>query len=509
MRLTTYDQNLDTLYPQIPHSTWYPDNKRRGAYFYESSAIQNVTGRDKNGSLINVPTPYPQFYLTVQQRCDFARLSSPVFIVLSTRMNKISNKDFEIVRMKDEEEEVIEYLKGCYQIYKEREMYNDMKSIVMKVKAVGMISKYIEDILPDMSNFSTALLRWRKSVQHTQLSEAERIKEWLMQPNQGVTWEDFTKKYVADCLIHGACAVYKQKGADGLLDNFDTLASGSVYRAIPQYFTTYNAYVQRTSRGEAIIYHKDEISYSQYLPVGWMGGSMIPLECIIAMVSNQLLADRLMADQADGTRPPEKIVVVTNQMPNLDKTEELPMNTSDQKRIEEKVSRPKKYPVITLTGNDAKILDIGIKDAAGNSLERQVDIRKVTASVFGLSNMEMNLTGSADVSGRETGKEQGEIDRGRGEYPIQANLARAMTYDIIPGKFGTGWKMQYPETKNELEKEQLDALRLQNGKVSKNDLREEDGRAPWEDDRYNQPDDAAGQGDPNGSIVNPLNMRQL
>ena len=68
-----------------------------------------------------------------------------------------------------------------------------------------------------------------------------------------------------------------------------------------------------------------------------------------------LLFDRLMAEQADGTRFPEKVVIINDASPFGDMDAELttPIDGADQKRIEEKFKQKVEGGVMTFTGNNA------------------------------------------------------------------------------------------------------------------------------------------------------------
>ncbi|NCN22597.1 hypothetical protein GW934_03865, partial [Candidatus Falkowbacteria bacterium] len=159
-----------------------------------------------------------------------------------------------------------------------------------------------------------------------------------------------------------------------------------------------------------------------YLPVSSRNYGMIPLEALIKKVTESLLFDNMMANQADGTKPPEKMVIVTEQNPfgslDGDDAKDIPLDVDEQKRIEQKLSQPIKNGVMTFSGNHVEVVDLTRSDSMGNQMQRQKDIREEVALVFNATNMEVNLSGSDNTSGRSTSQAQMEIEQGKGIAPI-------------------------------------------------------------------------------------------
>jgi hypothetical protein len=484
--------------------------RRRGIGIYEPTQLIAQIGRTKEGANQTASLEQPYFYLTIQQRVEICKLASDVFSIITGRMNRISALDFQITPIRKDEDRIADQLKSIYQIYNERKALTDITSLAVKGKCFVEIVKHIPDCLPDLSNFNSALYRWKKNIGFRRTDEQNEIKDWMMEPINGMTWDRYIKKFVFDLLVHGAVATYKQM-ENNRLENFDTLPGGTVYRFKNRYFSAVNGYVQLVPGEEAQIMFDQELSYVEYLPTSAMSHSIVPLEALINKITETLLFDKLMSDQADGTKPPEKLVIITNEYDpfgDFDNPQEMPVNPDEQKRIELKLNTPRKYAVATLTGNNVNVVDLTRENTMAIMLERQRIIRESVGMVFNASNVEMNLTGSDSTNGRESGKIQQELSQGRGIAPILMLIGRAMTRDIIHHRYGYGYQMEYAETKDAMEQAQLDSMELNNGLVTINELREREGKTLFEDDQFNKPSSAR-QSQPDGSPMNPLNMRQL
>jgi hypothetical protein len=484
--------------------------KERGIGVYQTSQLIANIGRTQQGKIQEATLEQPYFYLTIQQRIELCKLCSDVFSIVTSRMNRISTLEFQINPIKKEEDRIAEELKSYYQIYKERIQYTDMQSLTIKSLCFTRIGQYLPDVLPDLSNFQAALMRWKKIIAFKRTDDSQQIIDWIRQPNQGLTWEMYTKKWVFDMLIHGAEATYKEV-VNGRLENFDILPGGTVYKFKNKFFSTVNGYVQLIPGEEYQIMFADELSYSEYLSISGQNHSMIPLEALINKLTETLLFDKLMADQADGTKPPEKLVLITNNLDpfgDFDKPREVPLNPDEQKRVEMKLNTPRKFAVMSLTGSNVDVVDLTRENTMSIQVERQRQIREAIGLTFSATNIEMNLTGSESTNGRESGVIQTEISQGRGLGPMLIQLARKMTKDIIAHRFGYGYMMEFPETKDPIQKAQLDLLQLQTGEMTKNEIRERENKSLFVGDEFDKPDTSATK-PPDGSISNPFNMKGL
>ncbi|DAC71705.1 MAG TPA: hypothetical protein DSN98_09025 [Thermoplasmata archaeon] len=487
------------------------DKNKRGITVYSISQIQQMTGRGEKGELLTWGFEQPYFYLTIEQRIQMFRLSSPVLGVVSSRMNRLSGLPFNITSEKKKEDEIVEELKMSAELYNE---YRDSLAIGhlgMKAKIYRKMLSVLPDIKPDISNFQTALLRWKRRLKRISQNQCDEVTNWLMEPNAGVDWSSFVKKWVFDMSIHGAAAIYKQE-MNGRIENFDVLPGGSVYRIKSPYFTGLNGYVQVVPGFiEPQLFFSNELIYSEYLPTSCRNHGMIPLEALINKIAESLFFDDLMAQSSDGTRLPEKMIIVTEANPfgSMDGTQDrdLPLDKPEQKRLEEKINQPIKGGVMTFTGNTATVVDLSRADTMSNQMQRQKDIREEVALVFNMSNMEVNLTGSGDVSGRATAEVQQEIDQGKGIGPIAVSLKNAIERGLLPFRFGCGFKFEFELSKNEQEEKQLDLLMLQTGELTKNEVREKYNKATFGPE-YDKPDGTGNQ-QPGAGQMNPLYTSQI
>jgi hypothetical protein len=486
----------------------------RGMTVYNLHEIMNITGRDKHGQLVSWGSQLPMFKLSIRQRNEIFKLCDPVFGVVSSRMKRMAGLDFNIVPIKDREDEIVQGLKSIKSIYDDYTGQLEMKYIVARAKAVQAITKFMPDVLPDLSNFNNALMRMKRKIQIKNKHSGEEVKEWLMQPTQGVTWADYVQKFVYDLMIHGAEGTYKKLNDDGLLEDFDSLVGGSIHPLASKSFSTFKGYVQIITGDEAQIFFSDELSYSEYLPTSTQHYPFIPLEALINKIIEYLMFDGKMASEADGTKPPEKLIIVTKNAgltsgfdPEI---EEVPLDTDEQKRIETKVTQPQKNAVITFSGNGVEVVDLSTSNTMQLQTDRQSGFIKALARVYNMSNMEINETGSDGTSGRNTSDSQADIEEGKGIAPMKRLISEKITNDIIPWRFGFGMMMEYESGKNPLQDVELTLKRQQAGLETVNESREKEGSPVIPDEQFDKPISAAGGlGQPDGTELNPLNIKSL
>ena len=505
--------NINTAYSNEPHRN--PMNGigepgKRGLQVYTLSQIISATGRAEDGQMLTWGVEQPYFFLTPTQRNEIFKLSTPVFGVVTSRMNRIAGVDFGVVPIKHKEDQIADDLKMLKQVYDEYANTTELKYITARTQVARKIMERLPDVLPDLSNFGQSLLRWKKIIQNKHLNTGEEIKEWLMEPNNGVSWQDYIKKVVYALMVHGAEATYKQY-EHGKLENFDSLPAGTVYRFKSPYFSGVDAYMQIVSGYEPQAYFAKECMYLQYLPTSVQNYPMVPLEALINKVSEGLLFDRLMAEQADGTKPPEKLVVVTdnkNPYSDIDNPENDPLPAAEQKRIETKMNEPRKGAVMTFAGNSATVIDLTRENTMSVQNQRQKDIREDVALVFNMSNMEVNLTGSEGTSGRSTSESQAEIEQGKGITPLLRLIENGLTKNILPFRFGYGYMVEFEKSKDEMEKQRLNRERLANGEITQNELREEENKPTFDGEEFNKPKGSV-PGQPGVDETSPLFTSQV
>lgn len=486
-------------------------NTGRGLMIYSMSQLMAITGRAQDGSHLTASFDQSIFYLNFDERVSIYRLCAPVNSVVTGRMNTIAGLDFEVVSDKREEDRIAERVKTLKSI---RDDYANSSDQAANV-AAKIFEKEIRDqlapygLLPDFSNFDRSMLRWHRAIQRQHVSEGDSIKEWLMEPNITDRWEEHIKKIVFDLMIHGAAAVYKEV-TNEKVENFYALPGGTVIPLKNKYAGGLQAYFQQTNNvDEPLIYFSNEISYANYIPNTARAYGFVPLEALINMIAESMLFDRLMGDQADGTKPPEKMVIVANNSPfgDMNKSDPIPLNNAEMKRIEQKVNAPKKNAIMTFTGNTVQVVDLSRENTMAFQHERQKDITNYVGMVFQASSMEMNLSGGDNTSGRSTADAQREIYQSKGVMPLIQIIESIHNRDIIPYRYGPGWKIDYKTMKNDLEEMDLLAKKMSTGLFSVNEVRKDElNLEPFEDKTFDKP---SGAQPPDGSQTNPLNFKGM
>jgi len=483
---------------------------QRGLQVYTTSQLMGITGRTQDGSRLFGYYDQPIYYLTLDERLAIFRLCAPVNAVVTSRMNTISAMDFEVIPDKKIEDRKYDSLKKMKTVFDEYIGSNSTPHKIAALAISGEIKKTLPDILPDLSNFNSAALRWHRRNQTQKVEQAEWIRDWMMRPNSRDRYEDIIKMMVQDLMIHGSNCLYKQV-VDGKLENVYCLPGGSVLPLRSKFVGGITAYAQMTNVvDDPLIYFENEVSYASYCPTSARGYGFIPLEALINAVAEILLFQQLCAEQADGTRPPEKMVIVTNNSPfgDLDKSQSIPIPVEEQKRIEKKLNTPKKDRIVTMTGNGATIVDISKENLMAIQMMREKDLLNLVGMVFQATPMEMNLAGSDNTSGRETSETQKDTYYSRAVLPIIKILEQQWDCDILPYRFGSGWNVNYKLSKDDSEEIQKVAAKLASGAYTVNEIREFDlNFDPFPEDVYNRPSGAAKQ--PDGSQTSPFNMKQL
>ena len=484
------------------------DRNQRGINIYTTSQLQAVTARDKQGHLQNVSYEQSIFYLTVEERLAIFRLCAPVQGVITSRANRISGLKWKVTCDRKEEDRKAQRLKNMYEVYKEFSTLADMKYIIARADLNNALRKELPDLLPDLSNFNKAMLRWSRRLQDVQTDKSDQIVEWMMQPNQNDDYTSFTKQWIIDLNIHGSCSIYKDE-MNGKVENVYILPGGTVMPIKNPFVGGATAFVQITQMQEPKVYSQNELCFSQYIPYSARAHGIVPLEALINKISETMLFDKLMADQADGTKLPEKMIIITEDSPfgQLDGSLKIPINPDEQKRFEQKINTPKKGALMTFSGNNATVVDLSRENTMSIQMQRQKDIREEVALVYNATNMEMNLTGSEDTSGRSTSEEQRLILQAKGTGPQCQTLADKWNREILPFRFGWGHSFEFDISSDEKETIELLTLKNQSGLYSVNELRTKDMNLDgFDGEEFDKPQQTStvGQGE---SAVNPMYMK--
>lgn len=477
------------------------ETPKRGVNVYYLSQLMDLTARNKQGQMISATSENPYFFLTPEDRLMIFQLCPPIQGIVTSRAHRISGTKINIEPDKKVEDRIVEELRSKKQIWVEMGTQEGVEYKVARAQIYAQMKYYLSDLFLDMTNFETSLLRWKKKINFKKVDRCNEVLDWLQEPSNGVKWQDFVKQYIVDLHVHGTAAIYKEVLNDRL-ENLYILPGGTVIPLRSEFVTSAYGYVQIVSGYEPELYFADELSFSQYVPISEKSYGVIPLEALINKTTEYLLFDKRMADEADGTKPPEKAVIVTDNSPfgSADKDMLLPLDADEQMRIEKKLNDPIKTGVITLTGTNATVIDLSRENLMDLMTRRQEFLEKSMAMCFNMSNVEINQTGSSDTSGRSTSETQAEIDQGKGIIPIQKNIEVHFNQDILPFRFGDGYNLAFDITKSEVEK--YDLLTKKKGFYTINEIRVNDlNEDPLEGDQYNE---IEGQGKPDGSEQNPM-----
>jgi hypothetical protein len=482
--------------PDISEAS-YAMKDNRGIMNIDPYTYRLLTGRAMDGRLVDVPVDLPRFFMTVQDRNVIARLCTPVFSVVSARMNKISSLEWRVVPKRKREDRIAEELKSYKSYYDELKNSDDLEHLLIKSKIVAAIKRQLPDVLPDLSNFNGALYRWRKKIIWHRMDQVDEIMDWLQHPAPEETFQEVIKKIVYDMMIHSGATLYKKTENNkptGRLSNFFTLPGGSIAKIRTQYASTFTGYVQVVSMHEPQVMFGNEISYLEYLPISNSGFPLIPLEALIHKTIEYMDMDSKMRNEADGTKPPSKMVIIYQADPGIgdfdsSKTSEE-FTSNEQKRLEEKLKKPVKNRVVTFKGNGVEIVDLGNNDNLPEQLARQKDITEDVGRVFNATAMELNFTGSGDTSGRNTSEAQGDIFHGRGVAPFVTAIENYISYDIIRMRYNEAYLLEADKGEDEERKMRIDLLDLQRGGIVKNEIRERENKSTFPDPRYDLPDNA-------------------
>ncbi len=485
---------------------------RRGLNVYTMSELMGVSGTLKDGKRLTGTVEQPFFGLSPLQRIEIFKLNSDVFGIVTSRMNRIAGLEWTVTKESKNEDRIEMELKAYNQLYHEFDG-PDMKSAIVRVKTRREISRVLADIKDDLSNFDNALLRWSRKNKQQAEDRSSEIVEWLKEPNIHDNFDDYVKKYIMDLMVHGAGATYKEKADDGRLDNFYTLPGGTVLPMRSAYVGGGSAFVQILPGIQPRIYYQDEISYASYIPSSATSYGMVPLESLVNKIAESLMFDRLAAERSDGTVPPEKVVIFGDKSPFGDLGQQnqfdLPIDSNEQKRIETVLNEPRMNAIRTLTGvGTPLVMDLSKADTFTHQMARQDKIRESIALVYNTTNMEINLSGSDNTSGRSTSESQARIELHKGIAPTMKLLTERLNKDIIPQRFGSGYPFEFSSGLSEAEKLQMDRDKILSGTYAVNEVKIARGETPYPEEEYDRPQGAQ-QMAPDGSQESPFSVESI
>lgn len=493
--------------PSGPNPQVNPDD--RGLNIYNVSQLQGVTGKAQNGNYLTGTVQRPLFSLSIPDRIEMFKRSTMLQGVVTSRAKRMMALKWTITKKAKDIEKLIIQAKELKEVYDEFSD-PDVKSMTIRFQIKAKLQAIIPELKDDLSNFTGALRRYKKRNERSDKEETEIISEWIKQPSLGVTFSDFLHKTTIDLMLHGSAGVYKEANQQQQIENFYILPGGTIYPYRQTHVGGPEMYFQIIPSLESKAYFANEISYIRYVPVSWQTMGEVPVEALINKVAESLLFDKRAADQADGTRPPEKLVAFGKDpapMGNLtDTLFDQSMPKAEQKRIETALNTARQEAIKTISGmGHPTVIDLTRSDTFSTQQNRQDKLLRDVALIFNMTNMEINLAGGEFTSGKETSDIQKEIEQEKGIGPILKMIEHLMNSDILPYRFGYDYEFKFDVGLSEQEQVNLEQQKINTGTYSTNELRESRGDDVYPEEEYDRPT-AMGAKAPDGSAVNPLNM---
>lgn len=466
--------------PGDPANPRYRQQGRGYQSYNENRAVQ-TSAIDKSGDLhsIEIEQQWTQLdpitMLSIYQKC------APVFAVVTSRVNRIASLDFRIIPDTKVEDRIAANLKdhrNMFEEYSSQEFADFGKRLRIYVE----IKRVLPDVFPDLSNFDSQLLRWSQSIKHYKNDRTNEIHDFLSQPAPGFYWTDYIKELSQDALVHGRWAVYKQPirsiVGKSRVNSLYPLPGGTVVPIKGEFVGELHGYAQITDGLQAPqLFFRDEVSFSRYMPNSAVLNGMTPLDALVNLVAENLLFNRLMADYADGSQRPDKMVVFGEPANGMDLTDAAnipdPLDKAEQRRIENKLNRIKREAgVAILSGVGTPIvLDLTKADTLAAQQARQDYINKCVAMVYNASQAEINETGGDGTSGRSTSESQERSDNTKGVRPMLRSFEEIHTHDIIPSIFGYGYQLEFDSPRSDEEQIALAKMKIDSGLFSRNEIR--------------------------------------
>lgn len=470
------------------------DKNRRGITARDPYAVIDRWAVDKDGEIQSAQYQIPLYTLTVDERLAMFQRCSPIFGVVTGRMNRVAGMAWRVTKHRKEEDRIAQSLKEAKQIFDEnKEDISSPRGLGICIKCMKEIMRYLPDVKMDLSNFDSALLRWSRRINSEAEDKCTEIEDWLRQPNQEQTFEDLTKEIVFDLHVHGNAVPYKEVQR-GKIENIYCLAGGSTVPVTGRFVGDPVAYLQLTDTLHPQFYYQNEVEYLRYAPNSNDPYGSVPLEALVNKVAESLMFDERCAEMADGSNQPSKLLAFGDNsvMGAIGEKFDTPMDKNEQKRLESQINEYRKEAVRIITGHGVPVaVDVSRADTFQHQNERQKIIREEVGVVFGASNMELNLSGSDGTSGRQTSETQERYDLYKGIFPTIQNLENFWNLRVLPFRYGSGYEFKYDQQDTDAKKMREAGEKLQTGLFSVNEIRTRDlGEDAYPDEQFNRPNGA-------------------
>lgn len=489
----------------------------RGVNIYTLSDLLQVVGESRDGRQIGGQIQQNLFSLSLDERVQIYRKCAPVYGLVTGRANRIAGLKWKIRNVTKEQDRSEAFLKMAAEVFREWNSPTNVKHAFVRLRARAFIRRYLPDVLDDMSNFNASLLRWKRRSKMTTEDECTRVEDWIANPNNKRTFKEFTVESIVDLCVHGAAAWFKSRDARGKIANVDNLPGGTVLPFRSAFVGGSSAFAQIINGVPPKIYFRDEVTFLTYAANSALSYGTVPLEALVNRIAEFLLFEEQAAMKADGTSAPEKLIVMNEMFPYGDEDVQrdlnVPLSREEQSRIETLVNEPRRNAIRVLTGHGGAqgqpaVVDLSRADTFAAQSEREEKTLRTVAIVFNASNVEINLTGSDNTSGRETSENQQESDQAKGWLPLAVGYEEKWNREILPETvYGPDYEMDIDKGLSEKEQVALEQAKMQTGTYATNQVREDRDDEPWPEPEYDRPPSGAQKAPaPDGSKGNPLSV---
>lgn len=496
----------------------YRKKGMRGVNIYTLSDLLSVSGETKSGEQVTGQIQQNLFTLSLDERVQIYRKCGPVFGAITGRANRIAALKWKVKKVNKDDDRIEAMIKMAVDVHKEY-ADPDVRSAVVRARCCAFVARTLPDVKPDLSNAMTALLRWKRRNKLRYEDRSTQIEDWLHRPNAEDNLSQFIRKTVIDMCVHGAGSWYKERAAaTGLVENLYMLPGGTVLPFRGMFVGGGVAYAQILNGVPPKVYFNDEIAFIPYAPNSTLSYGAVPLEALVNKIAESLLFDEQAAMKADGTSAPEKLIVMNENLPFGDeetaKDLPIPLTQEEQSRIETLVNEPRRNAIRLLTGYGGSgqpvVVDLSRESTFAAQSDRQDKILRDIAIVFNMSNIEINLTGSQDTSGRETSETQEETDQQKGWKPMATDVEDKFNTDVLPERWGPDYRLEMDKGLSDTQQIELEKARLATGSYDVNRIRMDRGDEPYPEEIYNRPPgQGAAQPAPDGSETSPLAVRAV
>lgn len=451
--------------------------------------LMQIAAKDKDGNsrTFDIPSQYDYVdsatAITIYSKCDtlFSVVNKTAKTISSISKFKVKHKGKEfdnLERMlRDNKDIFLENLNSALAIL-DKDNTHKWKHFYAASEALARLITELPELIFDWQtgqfvNFEKAMLRLSRKYKVALSHSIAEIENFIFAPNPYLTWREFIETIVQDFMLHRGIAVQV------LNDNLYILPGGTIYPVKGKYIGDEAGYVQFIPGGEQpLFFNYNDIIYAQYLPNSIVGIGMSPLDVLVDLIASQLMIDDFMSEYSNKETPPEKLLVfgkdATADFSAI--TNDDPMNKDEQKRIETILNRSKRENAIKILSGYGQpfLLDLSRENVMGQFIQWREVVDRSIARVYGLSNLEVNLTAPSGTSGRSVAEVLERQDNSKAHRPMIVAIEDLFSQRIIPAKYGFDYYLESDENISESEKIDIATKKANSGLFTKNEIRMKD-----------------------------------